>query len=178
MKARKVEQEKYRQIYRTKLNYVCKGRRLPQTMEDIKTIPCRGSYLDAGCGTQQMLNFARQVGFSPVIGFDYASQNPDIIAEVRAFPVKDKSFDVAVMFDVLEHLIPGDDEAACKELARVSRKYILVSANNQPSIWCGWDLHINKKDYGEWEKLFKAWFPGQLRLLPGHHTSPMWRVDL
>ena len=175
---RTAERDKYRHIYRTASDYVCKGQRLPQTMIDIKSLPCRGSYLDAGCGTRQMLDFAQSAGFSPVIGFDYASQRPDVVAEVRNFPFKNKSFDIAVMFDVLEHLIPGDDEAACRELSRVARKHILVSANNKPSTWYGWDLHINKRDYGEWEQLFKLWFSGNISIMPGRHTSPMWRIDL
>lgn len=175
---RQTEQEKYRAIYKTLTpdDYVCKGQRLPNTQRDLESLPCRGSYFDLGCGAGQMMNYAASIGFTPVFGMDLVKGS--ILGEAHVLPVKTKSIDVAVMFDVIEHLVPPDDELACRELARIARNHVLVSANNRDSHRCGWQLHINKRDYGEWERLFKQWMGGKVSMMPGRHTSPMWRVDL
>jgi ubiquinone/menaquinone biosynthesis C-methylase UbiE len=103
-------------------------------------------------------------------------------AEAHALPFADKSFDVVSLFDVIEHLIPGDDEAVCREMARVSRRHVLITANNKPSFnKAGDDLHINKRPYEEWDRLFRSWFPGAVHWLTGaprNHVSEGWRIDL
>lgn len=177
---RQGERDRYNHLYDVTKDYVCKGIRLPATKRDLLSLPCRGSYLDVGCGKGQMLEYAREIGFSPTVGVDHAALKLSLfsVAGVHALPFRDKSFDVAVCFDVLEHLIPGDDELCCRELARVARKHVLVSASNAKSVYDGWDLHINKRDYGVWQNLLKLWFPGAINTMPGEHSSPMWRVDL
>jgi hypothetical protein len=89
---------------------------------------------------------------------------------------------VVSLFDVIEHLIPGDDELACRELARVAKRHILITANNRPSFnKAGDDLHINKRPYEEWDQLFKSWFHGaRVTWIRGHRSyiSEAWRVDL
>jgi len=144
----------------------------------IAALEVRGSYLDVGCGTDQMLAFARGLGFCPVVGVDHASAGADAVAQVHALPFRDKSFDVVVMLDVIEHLVRGDDELACRELGRVARKLIVVSANNRPSVWLGKDLHINKRDYGEWDTNFKKWLPGSVRRMDRGFSSPIWQAFL
>jgi ubiquinone/menaquinone biosynthesis C-methylase UbiE len=136
-----------------------------------------------------MLKEAARMGFRLVKGTEIVDSLCDgknvVKAWVHALPFADGSFDVVTMFDVIEHLIPGDDEAACRELRRVARKHVMISANNMPSIrLLGVDLHINKRPYDEWDRLFREWFaPATVTQLPRVHdvgpkASPLWRIDL
>lgn len=63
------------------------------------------------------------------------SKNPGILIDNRSayslgFP--DKSIDVVVMMEVLEHL--DSPQEALKELARVARKHVLISTPREP-LW-------------------------------------------
>lgn len=168
----------YESVYLKEPNYKSGQTRLIQTIKDMSALPCRGSYLDVGCGRRQMMIHAATLGFSPVIGIDVVPLG-NVVAEAHMLPLRDKSFDVAVLFDVIEHLLPGDDFTVCKQLQRVARRHVLVSASNTPSVHSGRDLHINKRDYDEWHDCFRAWFDeGKVERLPGAHVSPMWRIDL
>lgn len=63
------------------------------------------------------------------------ARNPDIRVDKRsayALEFPDKSIDVVVMMEVLEHLDHPDDALA--ELARVARKYVLISTPREP-LW-------------------------------------------
>lgn len=52
---------------------------------------------------------------------------------VYALALPDKSMDVVIMLEVLEHL--DNPEAALRELARVAKKYVILSTPREP-IWC------------------------------------------
>lgn len=59
---------------------------------------------------------------------DFAEDlNPDVVADVRALPFSDHSFDTVCAFEVLEHLPFEDFEKGVRELVRVARKYVVVS---------------------------------------------------
>ncbi len=71
-------------------------------------------------------------------------RNPDIPISrqsVYALALDDKSVDVLVMMEVLEHLEHPD--AALKELARVARSHVLVSTPREP-IWCALNMARGK----------------------------------
>jgi len=53
--------------------------------------------------------------------------NPDTIGNVLDLPYEDKSFDMAVAFETLEHLPFEDVRTALEEMARVSRRYVIFS---------------------------------------------------
>jgi ubiquinone/menaquinone biosynthesis C-methylase UbiE len=134
-----------------------------------------------------MLATASEIGFCPVHGTELVSSLIDGERVVKAYahdlPFAGKSFDVVTMFDVIEHLLPGDDMAACHELRRVARKHVLITANNHSSRnKDGDDLHINRRDYSVWNDLFRGWFAGaDLTWLRGrgrNGTSEAWRIDL
>lgn len=184
--ARRAEFVKYDRAY-THPKYRMKKQRFVDAVADLKALPCRNSYLDVSCGQGDMLDRALTMGFPFVKGTEIVPKLIDgdrvIYAEVHALPFPDKSFEVVSLFDVIEHLVPGDDEAACRELARVATRFVLLTANNKPSYnKAGDDLHINRRPYVEWDSLFRRWFPGKVEQLPGHggalRISECWRVTL
>lgn len=177
---RVAEQLKYRSAYGDE-SYRMGRRRMEDAVGDLENLPCRGSYLDVGCGRGEMLSHAAGMGFAPVQGVEVVQELIDgtrvVRGEAHDLPFGDRSFDVVSMFDVIEHLVPGDDEAACREMARVAKRHILLTANNRPSIVDGNDLHINKRPYDEWDRLFREWFPGDVTWMKGRFSEG-WRVDL
>lgn len=183
--AREREFAKYRTAY-SRPNYKMGERRKMDAQADLRALPARGNYLDVSCGKGEMLDFARSIGFAEVRGTEIVPALIDgeriVRAEVHALPFADKSFDVVSMFDVIEHLIPGDDLAACRELRRVARAHILITANNHKSFnHKGDDLHINRRPYPEWHKLFIEWFaPLRVTWIKGKraYVSECFQVDL
>lgn len=185
VEARAAEIAKYVRSYGGLPNYRMGDRRMLDAVRELGALPCRGSYLDVSCGRGEMLAHAARLGFAPAQGTEVVPElvraERVVYAEVHALPFEDASFDVVTLFDVIEHLIPGDDEAACRELARVARKHVLLTANNRPSVnpQTGDDLHINKRAYEDWDALFRGWFPGKVTWLGSEaYFSQAWRVDL
>lgn len=182
-KARAAEHAKYTRCY-TQNNYRMGGARMKDAVDNLERLPCRGRYLDVACGRGEMLNFAMYLGFSAVHGTEIVPELIDgdrvVRAEVHALPFADDSFDVVTMFDAIEHLILGDDELACRELARVAKSHILVAANNRKSKNQAGDvLHINIRPYQEWDALLRAWFtPAKVIWIKDtSFFSQIWRVD-
>ena len=183
---REIEHQKYVRVYGLPgVTYQMSESREKDATEALKSTSVRGSYLDVGCGRAEMLRVAHGIGFRYVRGVEVV---PDLIArshlvqfgEVHELPFSDKSFDVVSLLDVIEHLIPGDDELACKELRRVARKHIVITANNKDSKALGQQLHINKRPYPEWNDLFASWFGrGELVWIKGRaRSSEVWRFDI
>lgn len=191
--AREAEKAKYAAAY-ARPEYRMGGQRMDDAQRDLYDLPKpRGSYLDVGCGRGEMLRYAHDIGYTPCIGIEIvpALLRPGIVlqGEAHALPVAGKSVDVVTMLDVIEHLLPGDDEAACRELARVARRHVIVTANNNPSVQPdGTELHVNKRPYQEWDRLFHEWFApatviwlramNPLRLNRTLLSSQTWRVDM
>jgi SAM-dependent methyltransferase len=184
--ARAAEHAKYVDVYANQPKYRMKAERRADAVNDLTRLRTRGAYLDVSCGRGDMLREAIALGFDPVHGTEIVPQLIDgkrvVRAEVHALPFSDKSFDVVTLFDVIEHLIPGDDEVACREMARVARRHIILTANNRPSFsQSGADLHINKRPYEEWDQLLTKWFaPARVTWIKGHrhYISEAWRIDL
>lgn len=181
---RAAEFAKYERAYAMNPDYRMGKMRMQDAVAYLRALPGRGAYLDVSCGRGEMLRHAEGMGFAPVQGTEIVAGLIDgdriVRAEAHALPFPARSFDVVTLWDVIEHLIPGDDEAACREMARVARRHIVLTANNRPSFnKAGDDLHINKRPYDEWDRLFRAWFPGTVtRLGAKHYVSEAWRVDL
>lgn len=183
--AREAERDKYVKAYQAP-NYHMGGTRMAHAMEDIRALDPGQSFLDVSCGRGEMLDFADSLGYEDVIGTEIV---PELIAgDVRVqlgyvhdLPFADERFDVVTMLDVIEHLIPGDDERACSELLRVARRHIILTANNKPSrSLLGEELHINRRPYEEWHELFQRWFSGckVTWIKRGRTVSETWRIDL
>jgi len=59
---------------------------------------------------------------------DFAEDlSPDVVADVRKLPFGAEQFDVVCAFEVLEHVPFEDFHTALGELARVSKKHVLIS---------------------------------------------------
>lgn len=182
--ARRVEHAKYERAYALNPRYRMKQERMADAVNDLRALPCRESYLDVSCGRGEMLRAAKELGFKRILGTEIVEDllRPNVIfSEVHQIRLVTNFAEVATMFDVIEHLIPGDDELACRELARVASKHVILTANNKPSFnKAGDDLHINKRPYDEWDALFREWFPGKVTWIKGerHYVSEAWRIDL
>jgi SAM-dependent methyltransferase len=182
---RAVEHAKYMRAY-SKPGYSMGKPRMKDAISDIYALPVRGAYLDVSCGNGEMIKAALQMGFLPCHGTEVVPSLIDgatvVRAEVHALPFTDKSFDVVTMFDVIEHLIPGDDELACRELARVASKFVVLTANNKTSQkHIGEELHINRRPYQEWDSLLRKWFaPHKVQWIKGrrNYISEAWKVTL
>lgn len=181
---REAEFAKYEHAYKS-AKYHMKPGRLSDALRDLSTAPCGGSYLDVSCGKGEMLVEALRLGFTVARGTEIVPALLDgeriVRAQADSLPFEDKSFDVVSLFDVIEHLIPGDDRLACLELARVARRAVVLTASNRPSYNDrGEDLHINRRPYEEWDALFRQWFPGKVTWLKGprDYFGEGWRVDL
>jgi 2-polyprenyl-3-methyl-5-hydroxy-6-metoxy-1,4-benzoquinol methylase len=100
------------------------------------------SFLDAGCGEGFVTEILiRQFPGTVVTGFDFnapsvelaRAKNPTATfhtASIYELPFKDGEFDVVGCFEVLEHL--HDPSLALKELARVSRRAVVMSVPHEP----------------------------------------------
>jgi ubiquinone/menaquinone biosynthesis C-methylase UbiE len=166
-----------------------KAARLQDVISDLRQIE-RGALLDVSCGYGDVLRAGEALGFGPCRGTEIIDSLCDGRRVIKAWahdlPFAANSFDVVTMLDVIEHLIPGDDMLACRELARVARRQVIVTANMHPSTkHIGEELHINKRAYDEWDMLFAEWFaPAKITWLrkgrrdKGPHASAAWRIDL
>lgn len=178
--ARQAEVNKYVNCYRSPNYRLGKQRRHHIEMALMQTQI--GSLLDVGCGRGEVLAMAEDLKFSPVIGVeavDYLCDGVRVLNGLaHQLPFTDQAFDVVTMFDVMEHLVPEDTEAVCKELERVAKKTILLTIHNGPSSFGDVELHINRKEsYEDWFKYLKSVFGGEVTWLPRHGSiSEMFMV--
>jgi 2-polyprenyl-3-methyl-5-hydroxy-6-metoxy-1,4-benzoquinol methylase len=159
----------------------------------------RGRLLDVGAGRGELRDVAEPLGFSydgidPATGIEVSFKNPRDLAEevyrynkngrvgvglATAIPYPDKTFDTVVCLDVLEHLIPEDVEPALREMDRVSKGLLFLTAADTPSYYTegGRDLHISARPIPEWETLFRSVYPGRnIERLGDCSPSPGWLI--
>ncbi len=113
------------------------------------------SVLDVGCGDGFLTNALP--GHLRVVGVDISLpalrhlQRPAVGGSVPALPFADRSFDLVVINDVLEHLPDEVYSRALRELVRVADRYVLVTvphgeqleANIARCADCGERYHVN-----------------------------------
>jgi len=98
--------------------------------------------LDVGCGEGFTLNRLKEHGIGKRLegvehSTDAISLGKKIYPEIKIkqgdiykLPYENNSFDLVLCTEVLEHL--EEPEKALKELARVSKKYLVISVPNEP----------------------------------------------
>jgi predicted SAM-dependent methyltransferase len=84
--------------------------------------------LEVGVGEAVVANYLKAMTNIAYTSADFADDlSPDVIADVRALPFADDSYDMVCAFEVLEHLPFDEFEKAVSELVRVSKKTVLIS---------------------------------------------------
>ncbi len=84
--------------------------------------------LEIGIGDAVVGNYIQRQTNIRYVWADIAEDlQPDVVADVRALPFADGSFDTVCAFEVLEHLPFEDFEKSLSELVRVARRYVLLS---------------------------------------------------
>ncbi len=85
------------------------------------------SVLEVGVGAGVLARELRARGIE-VTTLDIAPDvSPDILGSVTAIPLPERSVDATLAFEVLEHIEYADVSVALRELARVSRRFVIVS---------------------------------------------------
>ncbi len=127
--------------------------------------------LDAGCGTAYGARMLAEAGAEHVTGIDRAAgvleaarpsvpANVDLLAgDLRELPFEDRSFDLVVCFEVIEHLERPDD--ALRELARVlaADGVLLVSSPNREVYEPGNPHHLHEYTPAELRGALERYFP-------------------
>lgn len=130
--------------------------------------------LDVGCGNGEISRSIQQArpGIQ-ILGIDVLKRK-DVIIDVTCFdgkkiPFEDKSFDFAMLVDVLHHA--DEPELLLKECVRVARKFLLIKDHICDTAWdrkrlCfmdwvgnrlhGVSLPYNYFSRRDWEELFAA----------------------
>jgi ubiquinone/menaquinone biosynthesis C-methylase UbiE len=98
----------------------------PYSLEPVKTLLDKGArVLDVGCGSGKMLAPMSRAGFD-VVGADISrgalltlASRKIVQGDARNLPFKDNVFNGAVCYDVLQHLLEGERNAAVREIRRV-----------------------------------------------------------
>ncbi len=126
---------------------------LIQRHEDITSL------LDAGCGKGEISYKLAQSfpSIRRIIGVDFladmvtqaTANTPDnsarvmfLQSDVLALPFPDKLFDVTVCLDMLHHIHPDDFTCALTELARVTKRYLLLEIINRKNIFTPWYTYV------------------------------------
>lgn len=86
------------------------------------------SILEVGVGDRVFGNFIKNNTATTYTSVDIAEDlHPDVVGSITALPFPDKKFDIACAFEVLEHISFNQFDTAVGELARVAKRYIVVS---------------------------------------------------
>lgn len=86
-----------------------------------------GKVLEIGVGNGIVSDYFRKAGLAVTTCDIDSALGPDVVGDVRQLPFPNQSFDAVVAFEVLEHIPFEDFERALGELARVSRRFVLIS---------------------------------------------------
>jgi ubiquinone/menaquinone biosynthesis C-methylase UbiE len=181
---RETEIARYEECYR-KPTYAMGEKRKVRAKEVLRGLPSHGSLLDVGAGRGELVAMAYKLGFSSAEGIEpvaYLASEHVHTGVATALPFEDESFDVVCCLDVLEHLVEEDIRPALREMYRVARDYLFLTASEKPSFFGspdGADLHISKRPAKEWERMFKEEFGSAIiEPLGIVGVAPGWLITL
>ena len=83
--------------------------------------------LEVGVGAGIVARELRQVGVAVTTVDIAADLEPDVLGSVTDLPFKDASFDTVLAAEILEHISFDDVPQALHEIARVTKKYAVLS---------------------------------------------------
>jgi hypothetical protein len=130
--------------------------------------------LEIGIGNETVTNYLRNRHVE-IVTLDLDSRlGPDIAGSITALPFRDNSFGTAMACQVLEHL-PFECFADClRELARVSRRYAVISL---PHAGKAWQYQFHVPGHGTVRKLLELnwWRRPQLPTTRGEH---FWEIEI
>jgi hypothetical protein len=184
--SREEELAKYDVIYNSDPEYRSTQKRLAGVRRALESVYAPNlSYLDVSCGRGETLDLARSVGFESVSGTETVRSLVESRADVTEAVLPDtrlpgKCADVVSLIEVIEHLVPDDVEPALRELERLARKYIIISAATSPSFHNFVSLHPSARPEREWDALLRKTYPSAevARLPYDFHPSPAWIITL
>lgn len=85
------------------------------------------SVLEVGIGDHVVGNYLKGCGIAYTSVDSAEDLSPDVVADITKLPFENGAFDAVCAFEVLEHIPFEDFGMALAELARVSKKHILIS---------------------------------------------------
>ena len=185
--AQQAEIAKYDKIYREVPNYRISDRRKYEAYEAIQLVTDERTktLLDVGAGRGEIVRAALDLyGYSRAVGIEscgYLCDEKTVFNGLAwDLPFEAGAFDVVTCLDVIEHILRGDDERTVRECMRVAKRYFIVTANNKPSQSLGVELHVNKRPYEEWDKLFRQWTRCKTTWYSKgrHWVSELWIISL
>lgn len=93
--------------------------------------PDATTILDVGCGdgfvSRRLPSWCRVIGIDLSLESLRRGEGPRSVGTITGLPFRDASFDLVMVNDVLEHLGCNDRALALQELARVARKYVIIT---------------------------------------------------
>ena len=100
-----------------------------------------GSVLEVGVGNGFVCRYLRDYGLSVTTCDIDPGLNPTVVGSVTDLPFDDCSFELVSCCEVLEHLPYEDVSKALSELARVTRRVVLLSVPDV-SPYLHWDVSL------------------------------------
>lgn len=117
------------------------------------------SIIDIGCGWNEFCKTMKSAGITNCIGIDCSCPGADIIASAHDIPVEDKSYDLLVSFDCMEHIPKEEVLDSFKEFARISdRMFIKVALTENTTFIDGEILHTCVEPTDWWVKQAEKYF--------------------
>ncbi|HDD68942.1 MAG TPA: glycosyltransferase, partial [Candidatus Korarchaeota archaeon] len=117
--------------------------------------------LEVGCGTGYVLN---EVGNGDIkVGIDMDEERLEfainyykingVLGDARKLPFKDKSFDVVLLPEILEHLEYEEADQALREALRVARDWVIITLPNASKR--GYDKNLVENPEHRWFPTFE-----------------------
>lgn len=129
--------------------------------------------LEIGPGPGVFKSVASQLGLNVETMDTDPDLKPDHLGSATDIPILDDAYDVVCAFQMLEHLPYCDSLRAFREMARVSRRYIIISLPNAKPVWrC--QLQVPRKGVMNFLLSNPFWKPRQHQFDGEHY----WEINV